>query len=533
MRNSCFALLVLFLMSSVHAQSLPLLLEHDMTKVISDSRLFDLGDVDGDGSDDIGIVAISASNQQRVTIVSGRTGQLIHEIVPWLSVSLALPHTFVKAPDIDGDGRADFGLLSVSGHISLFHLFQVFSGATGNSLAPAIPLGPASPTFAQNNRPLVKNVRDMTGDGMRDWVVSRVNYLHQTATNGFITTSSIHILDGATNGTTNLVQYLGLELTPGGLAEIGDVNGDGVPDIAASSGSTSIIFPDGGSATVYSGANGQIIHNWFGNSGDKRGSKLVRLSDLDGNGALEIALFSPGSDAGGTDAGRVEVFSTTSGLRLIDILPAAGEKIVGLLESGDHDGDGKLDFMVDIETTSNATLRREVRSGANGSFIATVAANAQSVGDLNGDNIADFIAYATHIPAPGQTRFIGATLLGAQPYGSSPGAPAFDWLPGTSAPANGAMRLSGAPPLTAIIGIVSFAPANTVVPGTTFPLFVSAAPSDLYGTFNYTTDALGQHTDFVNLAQPGLAGIHAYVQYGVLGANPITTNAIELLFGPL
>ncbi len=502
----------------VVAQTLPNLLEIDETEVISVMTPYDLGDVDGDGCDDIGIVArangFAPGLPFRAAVYSGKTGQLIYDLFPWASSGVL--DKFIKTPDLDGDGLAEIAYTS-SGFIG-FQFRVILS--TSPTVTTTIPLG-----SALGGQEIIKSVGDLTGDGVSDWAISRAN----TSLLG-LASSHIDIIDGANYSVTSFWALFNVTLTPGGLVGIGDVDGDGVPDIAASSGETSFLAPNGGSASVFSGQTGLEIRSWFGQAGDRLGHQLIGVGDLDGDGATDIAVSEPSSNVAFPFSGRVRVFSTNTGLALLDFQPNAGELILGIFEAGDHDGDGIKELGLTIFNSATSTVTRELRSCADGSTILQPVPFL--VGDLNGDWIDDLIGLAPNVPSAGQTRITAFTLVGAREYGSSPGAPSFKWEPGVLVPTLGSMALTGAASFTSIIGIVSFAPADTLVPGTPFPLFVSADPADLYGTFFFVTNSQGEHYDFVNLAQPGLSGLRAYIQYGVLGAVPITTNAIEILFGP-
>jgi hypothetical protein len=284
--------------------------------------------------------------------------------------------------------------------------------------------------------------------------------------------------------------------------------------------------------TAYSGVSGQPLWSRAGAALDALGKRLVGLGDSDGDGIRELACLVAGSDFAGPDAGLIEIYSGATGGVLFHLAPGPGDRFVGLFAGGDTDVDGIQDLVVEIEDTATLIRRRELRSGLSGLLLRAMSTQEDVVGDLNGDGIDDLVTHSADQPAPGQTRFQASTRLGARSYGTSSGSPVYRWIPGLASPANGNLQLSGAPPATPLIGLVSFAPDNSLVSGTNLPLLVSIAPADLYGVYLYTTDALGRHLDPINLAQPALAGLRVYIQYGVLSPTADTTNAVELMFGP-
>lgn len=104
----------------------------------------------------------------------------------------------------------------------------------------------------------------------------------------------------------------------GGDISIGDVNGDGRPDIVVGqggvTGSLRVPNPDAGMITIYSGlTNGEtILYRRLGSAaGDFLGEAAQVVDDLDGDGILDIATGAPLADPPGfVDAGKVvaEVF---------------------------------------------------------------------------------------------------------------------------------------------------------------------------------------------------------------------------------
>jgi hypothetical protein len=310
---------------------------------------------------------------------------------------------------------------------------------------------------------IARNVGDVDGDGITDIVTSAPThgghagriYVYSVGTGKLLWTA-----DGAP----------GDELGSG-VEGIGDANGDGIPDVAASGPSAA------GVAYIYSGRDGHILQTFKSTRRDELfGNHISGAGDVNGDGHADIIIGAPGKPGEHTNSGHAYVYSGKDGTLLYTLTgerpgdefgsavagyssgtqrllvvgaPRAGPKHRGRVYvyndysgkarftihadatgnalgamfvsvMGDMDGDGTHDIFV--SDWSNAakgasTGRIYVHSGRTGERLLTLTGESggddfgtskSTAGDVDGDGHADLIV--------GAWQYAGAAVSGGRAY---------------------------------------------------------------------------------------------------------------------
>lgn len=215
------------------------------------------------------------------------------------------------------------------------------------------------------------------------------------------------------------------------VAGAGDIDDDGTPDliVGVPDFSLSPMVVINGRVIVYSGATGEVIYRFDGDSSfDRFGAAVAGGSDIDGDGVPDIAVGAPGVDADDgangnlAESGSVRVFSGKTGRVIFtrDGPIAQGRSGFSVALPGDINADGDNDLLVGAPGDLFGEIgRARVYSGPAGTLVGMVSLPqigsefgyaVAGAGDVNGDGNLDFIVGAPN-QDNGQNQFPGAAII--------------------------------------------------------------------------------------------------------------------------
>lgn len=240
--------------------------------------------------------------------------------------------------DLNGDGVDD--VLAQAGIGAFLH---ALSGVDGTTLYTM------TGTLGSDLGRAVARMPDLNADGTADFVVGTPGH----SSGGFSANGRVELRSGATGAALWTVLGVGASARLGGtVAEIGDVDLDGFPDVGVgASGSIVLGGPTTfGYALVLSGATGATIRSYASPPGYTVGGAIAKLGDLDLDGVVDAVFTASYFATGGPIVCGSAFASVMSGATGAPLLVVAGPLCDGFGATaaglGDATGDGVPDFAV-------------------------------------------------------------------------------------------------------------------------------------------------------------------------------------------
>ena len=293
-----------------------------------------VGDFNDDGKSDL---AVANGAGQNVSILLGNGDGTFQSPVNYSAGNVPAR---IAVGDFNGDGQADLAVVNWGSDT-----VTILIGAGDGTFQPAtdVPTG---------NTPQSIIVADFDGDGIPDLAVTNSNQIVNSVTGPF-GPGSVSIFLGNGDGTFRFSSnYTATRMNPGAIA-VGDLNGDGKPDLAV----TDIynfyvyLFPGNGDGTFQA-----VTTIPVGYDQDASTTGLAIL-DANGDGIPDIAVITQFGFTGNLDLllglghGNFQPYGQS--------VYASSPKTGGSVESvvaADFNGDGRVDLVFNLEGIAGVLL---------------------------------------------------------------------------------------------------------------------------------------------------------------------------------
>ncbi len=321
-----------------------------------------LDDIDGDGQDDFLIGAPFGIGHEPGAVYLMLGGERGAVSVREAFLTLAGEDNgdraggdLADAGDQDGDGQTDL-LIGASGYGSEEGVAYLVHGGRSGTLdlgsADAVLMGSDSYGYAGS---AVDGGADVDGDGEPDFLVtapesgSGTLYLYTTPPTGtsLLSDSADHAMVGPSEGST----------AGRGAAFVGDLDGDGLEDMAISAEITATVHVVHGSSGAFPASLSDADVTWSGpdfNQGGALGDGVAKAGDFDGDGLDDILVGCPRDHTADSYAGAAYVLpGGVTGSQTVsdDIAWFMGESYyartgTAVGAAGDTNGDGHADLVI-------------------------------------------------------------------------------------------------------------------------------------------------------------------------------------------
>jgi hypothetical protein len=322
-----------------------------------------IGDLDGDSRSDM---AIANHGSNTVSVFPNTSNADVISFAAKVDFVTGLSPKSVNFGDIDGDSRLDM-IVTNSGDNSV-SVFRNTSSLGNISFSAKVDFGTGA-------SPWSVSIGDLNGDGKPDLAVANrvswtVSVLRNTSTSGVV--SFLSKVDFTTGSSPYSVS-------------IGDLDGDGKPDLAtANSGSnTASVFKN----TSTSGAVSFAAKVDF-NAGS--GPISVSIGDIDGDGKLDLAVANNSSNNASVfrNTSTPGIINAGSFAARVDFAAGGAPQTVSI---GDIDGDGKPDLAVANFTGNSVSVLRN--ASVPGTVTFTGKVDLTTAGQASSLSIGDFDNY--------------------------------------------------------------------------------------------------------------------------------------------
>lgn len=500
------------------------------------------GDVDGDGFGDVIASALYASTNAPLSgwsaVYSGRTGAPIH-VLPGRAPVQHFGGGAAGIGDIDGDGCDDFAIGALNDGTAGSHAGRVwvFSGRTATTIYDIPADGPGD-IFGN----AIDAAGDVDADGVPDFIVGAPENGDPIPNYG---AGYAKVFSGRTGAVLHHFTGRSIGFEHGhAVAGVGDVDGDGHADVAVAA-VLDDIGPGVGAAFVYSGRTGALLHTLRGAPRvDHFGVSLAGVGDVDGDGVPDIGVGCVELTSG--VPGHVSIFSGRTGARVRYVAGSAPSDMFGMsvCAVGDLDRDGFADFATGAPGARNSFGAAYVYRGRDGSLLRTIVGKTRggaftfpmAAADINRDGYVDLV-----IGERGAAQSLGRVYVVSGVNATALGIGCADYAPAPHLSAttprvgtNWSHFTAGAAPNTAAVLFASPVPATPMLLGRSgCTYYLDPAVTFVLGTLQTDGSGTALH-QFVLPPNPTLVGLALATQVAMPARTlPLSfTNGIAATIAP-
>lgn len=366
------------------------------------------------GSYPIGITAADLDNDGRTEIIVANHTSNSISVFPNLAIPGKLAATSlgtrldfgvnadpigVAAGDIDGDGKLDVVVTNTNNTLSVFRNLSTTAGVTAGVFGARVD-------FTVGNNSYDVAIGDIDGDGRNDIVTANlagpsISVLRNTTTPGTITGSSFAPkVDIATSAGVNSVK-------------IRDIDGDTKPEV--------IVGYTGGGISVFRNLStpGGFVAGSLAAKVDFATTALsgISIGDMDGDGKPDIAASTTGTAItlfkNASTPGTINGSSFAAGVNLTVLSGPYGS-------FADVDGDGKIDLVVSSRADNSLAVWRNTSTSsisfaASGTVITGNGPGISLAADLDNDGKPDFVTVNNTVTTTNRISVIHNNILAAEP----------------------------------------------------------------------------------------------------------------------
>jgi hypothetical protein len=476
-----------------------------------------VGDFNGDGKPDL-VIANASSNTVSVLLNTTPAGATTPSFAAQQTFAVGMSPEAVAVGDINGDGKPDLIVVNSGSNTVSVLLNTTATGATTPSFA-------AQQTFAVGTQPHAVAVGDFNGDGKPDLAVANTG---SDTVSVLLNTTAM----GATTPSFAAQQTFAVGTAPDGVA-VGDFNGDGKPDLAvANSGSNTV------SVLLDTTAMGATVPSFAVQQTFAVGMNPVSVAvgDINGDGKPDLAVVNSGSNTVSVLLNTTTMGATTPSFAAQQTFSTGTQP--SAVAIGDFNGDGLPDLAITNAGTSTmmgmtvSVLLNTTAMGATTPSFATqqtfatgVGPASVAVGDFNGDNTPDLAIANGNDNTASVLLNDSITITGSPATGtisSAPETPTAIMVVSGTTPQSAPVGSAFATPLAVDVRDVSGTLVQGVTVTFTAPMSGASGQFGMSNSAMVVTNASGRATAPTFTANT-TAGTYMVTAQAMGGSNPSTT----------